>query len=814
MENQRKVVTISAQNSSKALGVAWETNDDKLTLTAQIPDRPFTRRGVLSSVNSLFDPIGMAAPIILGGRVLQREMMTHDVESPLDWDSPLPEDLRAAWIKWKESVDGFHLSIPRCLFPDSSLKEPRLYAFSDASAQAIGFVIYASCLNNDGDRIVSFVTAGSKVAPKSATTIPRLELCAALEASIALKNVQRELNVPMAEISCFTDSMIVLGYMHNARKAFSRYVTRRIQAIQSQCPIGLDWKYVSTNQNPADHASKPTTPSVLVASNWFTGPEILQHDNFEDTQTVGTNYGNLPEAIPATKVLRSATPPQLSPLGELVKRCSSWLKCIRITQRIASFLRKWRNSARNNLGLSPLSSDPNVTYCEANEIIVRSAQRDNYPEAFMNNGSHVSFPEGHTLSGLAAFVDDTALLRVGGRLRNSLGSFETKHPVVLPKEHPVAERVAEYCHEACGHQGRVISHSELRNRGYFIVKGKTLINNVIARCNECKRTRGNTAGQMMADLPPERVVQSAPFDNVGIDVFGPFLVHDGITTRRSKSTKKMYGLLITCLSSRAIHIEPLIGLDTASFINALRRFTAIRGPCKSILSDRGSNFVGAISSIDFKKVENDISSRDCVWKMNPPGASHFGGVYERKIGSVRRVLEGFLIKSSSHHISRDEMTTLLQEAASIVNSTPLYGFSDDPHDPVPLSPAMILTMKVEPSRSLKNVEESDLASYGRHRWKKVQLIADEFWKYWSSIYLSNLIERNKWKTPRVPIKVGNVVIVRSKNLPRSQWILGLVEKVFKGSDGLVRRAMVKVCPNNGRNRTVEKAIHDLVPLCT
>lgn len=92
----------------------------------------------------------------------------------------------------------------------------------------------------------------------------------------------------------------------------------------------------------------------------------------------------------------------------------------------------------------------------------------------------------------------------------------------------------------------------------------------------------------MADLPQDRVSpDEASFTRVGVDYFGPFEV------KRGRSTLKRYGVLFTCLSIRAIHVEVASSLDTDSFINALRRFTARRGQVSEMRSDNGTNFVGA-----------------------------------------------------------------------------------------------------------------------------------------------------------------------------------------------------------------------------
>ena len=123
------------------------------------------------------------------------------------------------------------------------------------------------------------------------------------------------------------------------------------------------------------------------------------------------------------------------------------------------------------------------------------------------------------------------LLRVSGRLRHSATPYEEKHPIVLSSHSIIATRYAQHVHETIPHQGRKITQSSIRKNGVFIVGGRRIVNQIIARCVQCKRLRGATCEQLMADLPTERLEATAPFTHVGVDVFGHFFIRQGKATR-------------------------------------------------------------------------------------------------------------------------------------------------------------------------------------------------------------------------------------------------------------------------------------------
>jgi hypothetical protein len=85
----------------------------------------------------------------------------------------------------------------------------------------------------------------------------------------------------------------------------------------------------------------------------------------------------------------------------------------------------------------------------------------------------------------------------------------------------VTSLFVKHCHEEVKHQERHFAHGMIRNKGFWIVGGKRLVNQVIDQCLNCRRLCWKLKHQKMADLPAERLTPSPPFTYIGIDVFGP-----------------------------------------------------------------------------------------------------------------------------------------------------------------------------------------------------------------------------------------------------------------------------------------------------
>lgn len=163
-----------------------------------------------------------------------------------------------------------------------------------------------------------------------------------------------------------------------------------------------------------------------------------------------------------------------------------------------------------------------------------------------------------------------ALIRVGGRLRRALINSDAKHPVILPKKHHVVKLIVKYYHDMSGHSGLEYTLSLARQR-YWIINARPTVRRILNECFSCRKRQAPVGQQKMPNLPEDRTM---PFE-----------------VRRGRTTVKRYGVLFTCLTLRAIHLEVASSLDTESFINVLRRFIARRGQPEEMRSDNGGNFV-------------------------------------------------------------------------------------------------------------------------------------------------------------------------------------------------------------------------------
>ncbi|XP_067945160.1 uncharacterized protein [Watersipora subatra] len=239
----------------RTLGLQWSTRNDVFKFINNVKTKPDTKRGILSVVSQLYDPLGFIAPFTLTGKLILQKINKEDS----DWDKPVSADISREWEKWLQKLPEIEsISIPRCYKPKDFgvVSERQLHHFCDASDNGMGACSYLRQVNEQGEVHVSLVLAKSKVIPsKGLYTTPRLELMSAVMATQLSITLRKELDLSIDQEYFWTDSIITLGRINNDATKFTTFISNRLKIIHDRTQ-NSQWFHISGDQNPADIASR------------------------------------------------------------------------------------------------------------------------------------------------------------------------------------------------------------------------------------------------------------------------------------------------------------------------------------------------------------------------------------------------------------------------------------------------------------------------------------------------------------------------------------------------------------------------------
>ena len=338
-ELQEEMLEDELLSIERALGVLWCSQTDNFKFTVTLNEKLPTRRGILSMISSVYDPLGFLSPFILRAKRILQDLCKED----LGWDGKIPVEQQERWQQWcKELPELQNFTAERCLKPvefQNPLQQ-YIHIFSVASSYAYGAVAYFRLANSEGNFHTSFLLGKARLAPLKAVTIPKLELTAAtVSVQLALK-LCREMNVPPEKVIYHTDSTTVLHFINNDKKRFPVFVANRIRTIRDFSEPH-QWRYVDTSENPADDASRGLSSSELVnRSCCLSGPEFLQKSEIEWPQqpvhftdeALNANLTSTEETIPDSE----------KPFDKLIQHFSDWRKlkyAFAVYQRVLQILR-------------------------------------------------------------------------------------------------------------------------------------------------------------------------------------------------------------------------------------------------------------------------------------------------------------------------------------------------------------------------------------------------------------------------------------------------------------------------------------------
>ncbi|XP_059223359.1 uncharacterized protein LOC131997084 [Stomoxys calcitrans] len=762
-------------------------------------------RSLLKDSARLFDPLGWLAPTTIMAKIMFQTLWREG----LDWTDPLPANLHNEWSKYRTALKDIEkLSLPRW-FKSKSTSSTDLHAFCDASKLAFAAVVYIRVVKEDGKVHVSLIQSKTKVAPLKVQTIPKLELCAAVLCARLVTRVKSCIGLKVDNVMLWSDSTTVLNWIKTQSSQLPVYEANRVSQIQRLTNIS-EWRYVSSSDNPADCATRGLLPEDLKTHTiWWHGPHWLHEDStaWPVCKLRNTVHPAASKPIIYSFTTSTATKLKTSDYPDYFSKYSSFNRL----QRVTAYILRFYNNLKASISKDSIQKHHKLIGClQTTELkssrlrLVKICQRISFKDDITCLQNKLPLACNSRVLKLQPFLDDEGVLRVGGRIKHADLSFGKKHPILLTKTDPISYLIFAEAHSKTLHGGVQLMQSYVMTH-YWILSARNLAKSVKRNCVTCFKYSAKAATQIMGNLPQVRLNPARPFKHSGLDYAGPINMKQN-TLRRSTTTK---------------------GLTTDDFLAAFKRFTSRRGPCTDLYSDCGTTFIGASKELQIlyhrskaslpEHLVEGLNNSGTQWHFIPPASPHFGGLWEAGVKSTKHHLRRIM---KDRTLTYEELSTLLCQVESCLNSRPLCPLSTDPSDFSVLTPAHFLVG--EPTTC---IPEDDLLDSNINRlthWKQIEKLKQHFWQRWSQEYLCRLQSRPKWNCLKREAQIGDIVLLLHERSTPGHWPLARVEEIHPGSDGhcrvvtlycngkFIKRPIAKICflPSNDASSVTLNALEE------
>ena len=787
----------------KILGLQWNPKSDSFMYNLEIPSKLNTKRAILSNIAKIYDPLGFLAPVVLQMKIYMQELWKLGI----DWDESVPQRLEDQWKSIVEQLPMLsHLSIPRYVCFNKPYNY-QIVGFSDASEKAYCAALFLRVIK-DGEVKSHLLTAKTKLAPLKTLTIPRLELSGCLLLVRLYQSISGFTDIlgnsGRMVSYFFTDSTIALGWLNTPLYKLKTFVCNRVAEILQSTSVS-QWHHVSSGDNPADCGSRGLYPENLISHTlWWTGPSWLLKSYAHWPQMDLIPIPVLPEIKPNPALISTESPPSINAqfVVELISRFSSYHRLLRTIARIFRLFGKKLLSPEqfsNPLKLEEL--DAALTLC------VKAVQLHYF---FKGNMTKHQDEVLKRFVKLNPFLDSAGLLRAGGRLYHADLPYNHKHPILLPPESHLSTLIIDSYHKTNMHPGPLLLQALVQSK-FWIPSLRRLVQKRIFMCSKCYRMKAKPTFPKMADLPSYRVQAIRAFIKTGVDFAGPFIMKE--SHRRKAPTSKVYFCVFVCMATKAIHLEVVTRLTSEAFLAAFDRFVSLRGLPSDVFSDCGTNFVSAARTLQkwndwYLKVEtqdeiaNQMTFRATKWHFSPPHSPHFGGIWEAGVKSAKTLMMKTIGDTA---LTYEELATVLYKIAAVLNSRPLCPLSTDPAEFDYLSPGHFLIG--EPMLSVPEPSLLETPINRLDRWQLLQRMTQLFWMKWRRDYLCTLQSRQKWNEEKPNLQIGDMVLIKDRNVSVLHWPRGRIVGVHPGRDGVVRVVTIKTAKSQ-----FTRPVVNLVPL--
>ena len=267
-----------------------------------------------------------------------------------------------------------------------------------------------------------------------------------------------------------------------------------------------------------------------------------------------------------------------------------------------------------------------------------------------------------------------------------------------------------------------------------------------------------------------------------------------------------YILLLTCATTRSIHIEWTPSMSCSSLIRCLKRFIRRKGKFNMAISDNFQTFIS-------DELKQFLALEEISWHRILPRSPWWGAFYEQLIRIIKEALKKVVGKAK---LTYEEMETVLIEIEMVINCRPLTYLYKEVKES--LTPSHLVIGR----RLMSNFTNSDAAKVDyssehlNNRYKYLKSVIEHYWKRFSKEYLLELHEHHLYNHKRnydefCKLLVGDVFLIKDDFMKRMEWKKGKVEELIYGHDSKIRGALLKVS-QGGKVSHIKRPLQRIVPL--
>ena len=424
----------------------------------------------------------------------------------------------------------------------------------------------------------------------------------------------------------------------------------------------------------------------------------------------------------------------------------------------------------------------------------------------------VLLSKGRLLDGMN-YVETGELVGIG------LGDLGVKTRLPLIERYsPMAYSVADHIHwEVARHRG-VETCSRMSLENVSILQTHSLFKEISEDCILCKQKRKKFLEVEMGPISGSQLTLAPPFWTCQVDLFGPITVvvpgFERETRNRKVLEAKCWVMAVVCPTTRLVNLQTMESSKAAGWLDAFTRLGCEVGYPRHVYCDQDSAGMSAfeIAEAELRDLKLTLyREKKISFSVCPVTGHDRHGHVERVIRSVQESFEDCGLQKTIIHATG--LQTLCKLVENQYNNLPLGYHYDRDSDNSPLlrilTPNMLRVGRVNkramdgPIRMPKSRLEI---------LTKVNETYDSWFKIWAETMVPKLLFKPKWFKTEKELKVGDLVYFpRAESKLDKKWMMGVVDSVEHGRDGLIR--MVDIRYKNASqnifqmtNRTIRKVV--------